>query len=207
MATTEPTFDINDLWKNLSSEQPRQPISNETLLYWQHRSNDPLGKLRKNIRINSGYTVVFGLAWTFLFFYADHFWIRFLLGILVAGHVAGLLYNRWLLREVVVTPPADTLIRERLTHLSHRMLQGLRSLEYIALFFYPVSITSGFCLALASEDKLDLLVTDQVLQGILVGALVVLTPACYYLTRWLNKLAFGNEVKRLQELVRSFETD
>ena len=24
------------------------------------------------------------------------------------------------MREVVVTPPADTLIRERLTHLSHR---------------------------------------------------------------------------------------
>jgi hypothetical protein len=40
-----------------------------------------------------------------------------------------------------------------------------------------------------------------------VGALVVLTPACYYLTRWLNKLAFGNEVKRLQELVQSFEQE
>lgn len=207
MAATEPTFVINELWKNLSSEQPRQPISNETLLYWQHRSNDPLNKLRKNIQINITYTVVLGLAWTFLFFWADHFWIRFLLGIMVAGHVAGLLYNRWLLREVVVTPPADTLIRERLTHLSHRMLQGLRSLEYVALFFYPISITSGVCLALASENKLDLLVTDTLLQSILAIVLLVLTPACYFLTRWLNKIAFGNEVKRLQALVRSFEAD
>lgn len=207
MATTEPSFDINDLWKNLSNEQPQLPISNETLLYWQHRSNDPLGKLRKNIQINSAYTVIFGLVWVSLFIYADHFWIRFLLGIMVAGHVAGLLYNRWLLKEVVVTPPADTLIRERLTHLSHRMIQGLRSLEYIALFFYPVSITSGFCLALASDNKLDLIVTNAVLQGILVGALVVLTPCCYYITRWLHNLAFGQEVKRLQDLVRSFETE
>lgn len=207
MATTEPTFDINDLWKNLSSEQPRQPISNETLLYWQHRSNDPLDKLRKNIKINSAYTVIFLLAWTFLFFYAEHFWLRFLLGIMVAGHIAGLLYNRWLLRDVLITPPADTLIRERLTHLCYRMMQGLKSIEYVALFFYPVSITSGFCLALASENKLDLIGTDPVLQGILVGAMVVLTPACYYLTRWLNKLAFGKEVMRLQALVQSFENE
>ncbi|MBA4304317.1 MAG: hypothetical protein C0424_08855 [Sphingobacteriaceae bacterium] len=207
MATTEPTFDINDLWKNLSSEQPRQPISNETLMYWQHRSNDPLDKLRKNIKINSAYTVIFLLAWTFLFFYAEHFWLRFLLGIMVAGHIAGLLYNRWLLRDVLITPPADTLIRERLTHLCYRMMQGLKSIEYVALFFYPVSITSGFCLALASENKLDLIGTDPVLQGILVGAMVVLTPACYYLTRWLNKLAFGKEVMRLQALVQSFENE
>lgn len=207
MATTEPTFDINDLWKNLSSEQPRQPISNETLLYWQHRSNDPLDKLRKNIKINSAYTVIFLLAWTFLFFYAEHFWLRFLLGIMVAGHIAGLLYNRWLLRDVLITPPADTLIRERLTHLCYRMMQGLKSIEYVALFFYPVSITSGFCLALASENKLDLIGTDPVLQGLLVGAMVVLTPACYYLTRWLNKLAFGKEVMRLQALVQSFENE
>lgn len=205
MATTTPTPSIEQLWEQLSSS-PAPAASTQTQLEQLHsRSNDPLRQLRRAIRINSGYTIIFGIAWLFLFIAVDAFWVRFCFGILLAAHIAGLFYNSWLLRRVLPTPPADLHIKSRLYAIQLRMQQALRGVELVALFFYPVSITAGFTLALWEADKLHLLGTELFLQLLLLGSFVVLVPLCYLLTRYLHRVAYGKQLRALQSILDGFE--
>jgi hypothetical protein len=205
MATTTPTPSIEQLWEQLSSSPTPAAFTQNQLEQLHGHSNDSLRLLRRSIRINSGYTIVFGIAWLFLFIAVDAFWVRFCFGIMVAAHIAGLFYNSWLLRRVLPTPPADLHIKNRLQAIHLRMQQALRGTEWVALFFYPVSITAGFTLALWEADKLHLLGTELALQLLLLGSFVVLVPLCYLLTRYLHRVAYGKQLATLRALLEAFE--
>jgi len=196
---------INELWVMMNSAANQPPVQLPDAEYMIRKAVDPLHKLRKNIRINSGYGVFFILIGIYVMVSSPFFWVRFLLGIMVAGMVANIVYNEYLIRKVLLTPPADQNIRLRLSMIHYRMKQALRTIEYVAIFFYPLSITAGFVLALADSGKLSLIETDKTLQAILIGSYFVFTPLCFFLTRWLNKVAFGKEVARIGQLVKEME--
>ncbi len=202
---TKQTDPINELWGMINSAANQPPVQLPDAEYMSRKAVDPLHKLRKNIRINSGYGVLFVLIGIYVMYNSPYFWVRFLLGAMVAGMIANVVYNEYLIRKVLLTPPADQNIRLRLSMIHYRMKQALRTIEYVALFFYPLSITAGFVLALADSGKLNLIETDKTLQAILIGSYFVVTPLCFLLTRWLNKVAFGNEVERLGQLVKEME--
>lgn len=207
MATTTPSPSIEQLWEQLNASPAPKAFTAEQLRQLQHKSNDSLRQLQRNIRINSAYTIGIGLIWAFLFFYTQDFWVRFCFGFLLFGHLIGLWYNSHLLRKVLPTPPADLHIKTRLQAVLLRLRQALRGVEYVGLFFYPMSITAGFSLALWEADKLHLLSTDRFLQLLLLGTYVVLVPLCFWLTRWLHKIAYGKQLQQLQTLVEGFEEE
>lgn len=173
----------------------------------QASSADPLLKLRLIIRINSGYGILFSLLFLALFVYFDFFWVRFFLGVVLLGYVLAIVYNSYLLRRVLITPAADENIRIRLSLIYYRMKKALQTVEIAALFFYPFSLTAGFIMALAEEGKLEKLSTEPLLQGLLVACFVLFVPLCYYLTKWLNKIAFGKEVDRIFDLLTALDEE
>lgn len=202
MATTTPPDSLESLWSSLSAAPVPELKSAQHI---QAKANDPLSKLRKNIRINSGYGILFGLVFLALFIYFDFFWVRFFLGILLVGYALSIAYNSYLLRKVLITPAADENIRLRLSLIYYRMKKALQTIEIAAVFFYPISLTSGFIMALAEAGKLEKLSTEPFLQWILVGCFVVFVPLCYLLTKWLNKIAFGKEVDRIYNLLETYD--
>lgn len=202
MATTTPPDSLESLWSSLSAAPVPELKSAQRLLAG---SADPLTKLRRNIRINSAYGILFGLGFLALFIYFDFFWVRFFLGILLVGYALSIAYNSYLLRKVLLTPAADENIRIRLSLIYYRMKKALQTIEIAAVFFYPISLTSGFIMALAEAGKIDKLSTEPFLQWILVGCFVVFVPLCYLLTKWLNKIAFGKEVDRIYSLLETYD--
>lgn len=204
MATTTPPDSLESLWNSLSAAPTPELKSAQSL---QASTADPLSKLRRNIRINSGYGILFGLGFLALFIYFNFFWVRFFLGILLVGYALSVIYNSYLLRKVLITPAADENIRLRLSLIYYRMKKALQTIEIAAIFFYPISLTAGFIMALADAGKLDKLSTEPFLQWMLVGCFVVFVPLCYLLTKWLNKLAFGKEVDRIYALMTDFDEE
>jgi hypothetical protein len=204
MATTTPPDSLESLWSSLSTASTPELISAQKL---QASSADPLLKLRLNIRINSGYGILFSLLFLALFVYFDFFWVRFFLGVVLLGYVLAIVYNSYLLRRVLITPAADENIRIRLSLIYYRMKKALQTVEIAALFFYPFSLTAGFIMALAEEGKLEKLSTEPLLQGLLVACFVLFVPLCYYLTKWLNKIAFGKEVDRIFDLLTALDEE
>lgn len=162
MATTTPPDSLESLWSSLSSAATPELKSAERL---RAGSADPLLKLRRNIRVNSGYAIAFGIGFLALFIYFDFFWVRFFLAVLIAGYALGVIYNSYLLRKVLITPTADENIRLRLGLIYYRMKKALQTVEITALFFYPFSLTAGFIMALAEADKLDALSTEPFYNG------------------------------------------
>jgi len=204
MATTTPPDSSESLWSSLSTAATPELISAQKL---QASSADPLLKLRLIIRINSGYGILFSLLFLALFVYFDFFWVRFFLGVVLLGYVLAIVYNSYLLRRVLITPAADENIRIRLSLIYYRMKKALQTVEIAALFFYPFSLTAGFIMALAEEGKLEKLSTEPLLQGLLVACFVLFVPLCYYLTKWLNKIAFGKEVDRIFDLLTALDEE
>jgi len=204
MATTTPPDSLESLWSSLSTAATPELISAQKL---QASSADPLLKLRLIIRINSGYGILFSLLFLALFVYFDFFWVRFFLGVVLLGYVLAIVYNSYLLRRVLITPAADENIRIRLSLIYYRMKKALQTVEIAALFFYPFSLTAGFIMALAEEGKLEKLSAEPLLQGLLVACFVLFVPLCYYLTKWLNKIAFGKEVDRIFDLLTALDEE
>lgn len=202
MATTTPPDSLESLWSSLSAAPIPELKSAQHILA---KANDPLAKLRRNIRINSGYAILFGLFFLALFIYFDFFWVRFFLGVLLLGYALSIAYNSYLLRKVILTPAADENILIRLRLIHYRMKKALQTVEIVALFFYPFSLTAGFIMALAEANKLDKLSTEPALQGILLACFIVFVPICYYLTKWMNKLAFGKEIAQINDLIQGFD--
>lgn len=207
MATTEPPFDIEQLWEQLGKTTTPAALNPTQFEQLRENSNSPLQQLRRAVRINSGYTILVALLWTGLLIYLPVFWIRFIIGLIVGAHLLALGYNSYLLRKVLPTPSVDLSINARLKQLHLRMQQALRGTEYFALFFYPLSMTVGFTFALHQADKLHLLSESTELQLLLLGAMVVIVPCCFLLTRWLHKLAYGKHLKQLAALIAEFETE
>lgn len=207
MASTTPAPSIEQLWEQLSASPAPQAFTTAQLQQLQSKSNDTLKQLRRNIRLNSAYSIGIGLIWVFLLFYTQDFWVRFCFVFLLFGHFIGILYNSYLLRKVLPSPPADLHIKTRLQTILVRLSQALRGVEYVALFFYPMSITAGFTLALWEADKLHLLGTELFLQLLLLGSYLVLVPLCFWMTRWMHKLAYGKKLQQLQALIEGFEED
>jgi hypothetical protein len=204
MATTTPPDSLENLWSSLSTASTPELKSAELI---QARASDPLTKLRRNICLNSGFGILIGLLFVALFIQFDNFWVRFFLGVLLIGYAMAIAYNSYLLRKVILTPAADENILIRLRLLHYRMKKALQTVELVALFFYPFSLTAGFVMALAEENKLDKLSTEPVLQAILVACYVVIVPICYYVTKWLNQIAFGKEIKQIYDLIEAFEAE
>ncbi len=203
MATTTPPDSLESLWSSLSAAPVPELKSAQQI---QAKANDPLAKLRRNIRINNGYGIIFGLLFIALFVYFDFFWVRFFIGILLLGFALSTVYNSYLIRKVLLTPAADENILIRLRLIHYRMKKALQTIEIVALFFYPFSLTAGFIMALAEAGKLDKLSTEPLLQGLLIACFIIIVPICYFITKWMNKIAFGKEIAKIHDLIVAFES-
>ena len=75
----------------------------------------------------------------------------------------------------------------------------LRYEELIGLTLYPISATAGFIVGLNAESDNSDFFDDWKGWVILLGVLIILTPLCHLFSKWLNKVAFGKYLKKLEE--------
>lgn len=182
---------LNDLWNGFQQAQPDGPeVIASDLQSLKSKANGPIAKLKTNLLINSGFAVAGILIFGFLMFYIDQTIVQVLLGVVLLAYAANIWLNNYIHRKYLKTvlPEQDTF--HYLSNLELGIRTLLKRLEQTAVFIYPISMTAGFLIPLAQENALHLLEKTEV-QLILVACWVVFTPICYFVTRYLNRKAFG----------------
>lgn len=71
--------------------------------------------------------------------------------------------------------------------------------EMIGLTLYPISASAGFIVGLNAESDNSDFFDDWKGWAILGVVLLVLTPLCHAFAKWMNRVAFGKYLKKLEE--------
>jgi hypothetical protein len=58
----------------------------------------------------------------------------------------------------------------------------------------------------AEKDAATMMQKWQVILALAIS-IIILTPACYYLARWMEKVSYGKYLSQLRELIQQFEKD
>lgn len=74
----------------------------------------------------------------------------------------------------------------------------LRYEEQIGLTLYPISASAGFIVGLNAEKDNSDFFDDWKGWAILAVVLLILTPLCHWFAKWMNRVAFGKYLKKLE---------
>ena len=193
-------MDLQQEWNRLNERHFSlvEPVRLAVSDLMRHPVESPLAKLRRNARINMGYAVAFILLFIALFVLNAHPYIRICLGILIVAYLVAVVFTGYKLHRLPSVPALDGPLLPVMKTYHDQLRAWINWQERVALFIYPISIAGGFFLSLATKADLDVALHDPKTLGILIAAVLVLTPAGFWLARWMNNLAFGTYLNQLK---------
>jgi hypothetical protein len=197
--------ELNKLWQSIGKNNPTPEID-ELQLHLKNASENPLKMLKKNFRANLAFAVFFTLIFIVLFILMDGLWVRLFTGILIFGYILAIFQTIKAYRKYLNDVHADEQVKVYLQKVYNGIGQMIRLQEISAIFFYPIALVAGFLMALYQKDGMDAF--NENYTWILLGVLIVVfTPLCYGLAKYLNKLAFGKYLKQIKLLIDDFENE
>ena len=76
-----------------------------------------------------------------------------------------------------------------------------------ALAIVTAGATAGFLMGLSTEKDAAIMMQKWQVVVTLVITVIILTPSCYYLARWMERVSYGKYLNQLRELIQQFEKD
>lgn len=197
--------ELNKLWQSIGKNNPTPEID-ELQLHLKNASENPLKMLKKNFQANLAFAVLFTLMFIVLFILMDGIWVRLFTGILLIGYMLAIFQTIKAYRKYLNDVHADEQVKVYLQKVYNGIGQMIRLQEISAIFFYPIALVAGFLMALYQKDGMDAF--NENFTWILLGVLIVVfTPLCYVLAKYLNKLAFGKYLEQIKLLIDDFENE
>jgi hypothetical protein len=202
-------MEIEQSWGRLvSTEQlPEEFLKGNQ---WHRPSGlNPLARLKRGLRINMYWAVLIAVLYILSIFY-------FPITIFRITMMAMLLFTGWgLISTYRMYGQLDpricydcTLVSEMQRHYE-AIHNWMRIQEKVALFFYPIGAAGGFLLGgvLGSGKPIAEIMSKTTVQVAFVLAILLLTPAGYYLARWLNQKAFGKHLDALRSRIDALNAE
>lgn len=172
-------------------------------------SHNPLEKIKKNLLLNMI------LA---LFICGLYIWVIFTFRIwqVQLAIFIVLIFSLWAIytayhqykRIGTIISSSSSLLSEMKRHYAS-IMDWMSLQQRVALFIYPVSATGGFMLggAEGSGKPVAEFMSKPLILIVLVIALLVLVPACYYLAKWMFKISFGKHLAVLKRNIEELEEE
>jgi hypothetical protein len=198
--------DINKLWQSLKDDNNLPPIDEKQLLL-QSNSLNTLKKLKTNFKINIAFALAITFGFIVLFFYIDGFWVRFFIGLLLTGYFAAIFQTIYLYRKYLFESLPDENVYQYLKSLHNSISKALKAQEYSALVYYPIAAIAGFLIPIYMSGNMDAFQKDVFIWYVLIALIIILTPICFLLAKWMNKIAFGNYLKQIKKLIDAMEEE
>jgi len=168
---------------------------------------DPLATLRRSLAINLVWAIIMSSAFIMLMLSTPSWTVRLCLGVPLLFCVWSV-WDTWKLR---VSIPVGINAMHNVLHELKRHHTALRRWVRIGqragLLVYPFSAAGGFVLGgLASTGgSVSELMSKPGMLWMLVICLVILTPLCWLVTRWMYRVAFGAQEEALRQRIVELE--
>lgn len=199
---------IEKIWGSLNEKQDEDLTSLlKVTKLAKLSSHSPLEKIKKNLLINIIWGIVICLFYPFIFYHFPIWQVQISIIIVLIFSVwalfTAIVQYRKMKPEISFNKP---LLEEMKRH--HESIKSwTETQQKVTLFIYPISATGGFLLggASGSGKSVEEFMSKPFVIVALIIALVVLVPACYYVTRWMFKLSFGKHLTALKENIKILE--
>lgn len=173
----------------------------------QISSQNPLEKIKKNLLINMIWGIVICLLYVLIIVYFPIWQVQLCI-ILVMLFSLWALYTAYQQYQQInsTISPVNPVLDELKRHYQS-ITNWMNTQQRVALLIYPVSALGGFMLGGVSESGMtvtEFMSKPAVLIALII-ALIVLVPACWYLSKWLFHISFGKHMKTLKENIDALE--
>ncbi|MBL7854593.1 MAG: hypothetical protein JNL17_09340 [Cyclobacteriaceae bacterium] len=198
-------MNLQDVWKKLEVEK-LEVARPSPLNPWAIKSKHPVAKLKEAYKITTLFSVVFLIGFIVLFFLFDQMLVKLGLAATIVGYIFFFVTNFNMYRKIKAEFPVESDLKSVLTHTYTFITSNIRFQERTALFIYPIAGAAGFLMggASAGADP-EAFIQKPVVVAILVVFLIIATPLCWLLARWLYRISYGVCLAQLKELIDELE--
>lgn len=197
-------MDLGEVWKKLESDKLSKPVLGA--VHIQKKSKHPVQKLKNLYLITTGFTVFFLIAFIVLFFLFHEPIVKYGLIAVSICYAFFLIVNWSMYKKIKVDLPVDQNLKTVLLHTYTFISDNIRFQERAAIFIYPIAGTSGFLMGgSVGSGNIEKMMSTNFAIISLVVTLAILTPAGYFLAKWLNRVSYGNGLAKLKQLIDELE--
>ncbi|OAQ41589.1 hypothetical protein A5893_00280 [Pedobacter psychrophilus] len=195
-------MDLQKIWNDSEASTEKLPEINHIAQIKSNGLKNPLKRAKKTILTNLIWTIIIGLIYIPIIYYYRFWQIQLFIGITLifniwAGYTAFILY-----KSIDSNVSANNLLSE-LKRVVNTLNKWMNIQCKVALFIYPFSATGGYFLGgvIGSGKTVEELLTKPIIIYALIVCIVVLTPASYYLAKWMFKCSFGKVITQINVLI------
>jgi hypothetical protein len=197
-------MDLHKTWKKLEHDRLEKPAQWRADVHPEKsKSKHPALKLKKSLETTLGFSIVFLVLFIALIFLFDHWLIKLFIGVVAGAYVFFTWYNYLTLKELKLqlVQAFDSSLKTSLEQIHRIVYQSIRFQEKAALFIYPFSVIAGYMMGLSQHNNFEQDIQDSTVLLALLIAIVVLTPACYFLAKWMYKISYDKYLNQLKKLI------
>ena len=193
--------ELKEAWNELKTDHSQDvKLEMEQLKTAIHSTSaGVVEKLNNRLKAKAYYTLGGIAIFIGLLFFAPNNITRVLISIILAAYlIGGLILNteRKLIREEI---DLNNNLKATLETFHFKVSRVLKYEELIGLTLYPISASAGFVIGLNVEGDIGEFFDDWKGWAILSAVIIILTPLCHWLAKWMNKVAFGKYLNQLKE--------
>jgi len=196
-------MDLQETWNRLEHDKLNKPVLG--IISVSKKSKHPVQKLIDLFKITLGFSVVFEIGFIYLLIIMTQPIVKLFLVIMIIVYLFFFFLNLKILKNIQRTFRLDLNLKTTLKQVYDNTQSTLSFQRKSSIFIYPLAATAGFLMGLAAEKDAALMMQKWQVQIILLIAIAVLTPSCYYLARWMEKVSYGKYLNQLQSLIEDFE--
>ena len=172
-------------------------------------SHNPLEKIKKNLLINMIWAVLICILYVVILVYFQIWQVQIAIGLVLIFSLWALYtaYVEYKKLDIKISSSGSVLSELKRHHQS--ITNWINTGQRIALIIYPISAAGGFMLGgtIGSGKSVEIFMSKPIMWIILLVAILILVPACYYLAKWMNNYVFGKHLKTLEENINALEEE
>ena len=193
-------MELREIWKKLETEK-LEVVRATSLTEWPPKSKHPVRKLERAFLAGLVFVVIFELIFFYLFWVFQYPIVRFCLALVIFCYLLFFIWNYKVYRLIRKGIDFGGNLKETLNKIYHDVNASLKFQRKAALFIYPIASSAGFLIGFATQENPSVIMDNPWIIGVMVVTSVILTPAGYYLAKWMEKVSYGKYCDQLKQLI------
>ena len=196
-------MDLENIWQQAGSKDDMLNRILQQENFDHLHSKLPLKKLKKNLLTGIAWAILITAGYLVLFYFIHIWQVYVALSIVIAFNIWIIILTWRLYKTIQDTITPSNSLKQELQKNYDGFQKWWAIQARLGLYVYPVAATGGFMLGgvVGSGKTVEAFLYRPSILIILAITIAIITPLCYYLSKWMFKYAYGRHLKKLKELI------
>ena len=196
-------MDLENIWQQAGSKDDMLNRILQQKNFDHLHSKLPLKKLKKNLLSGIAWAILITAGYLVLFYFIHIWQVYVALSIVIAFNIWIIILTWRLYKTIQDTITPSNSLKQELQKNYDGFQKWWAIQARLGLYVYPVAATGGFMLGgvVGSGKTVEAFLYRPSILITLAITIAIITPLCYYLSKWMFKYAYGRHLKKLKELI------